>query len=280
VAIVAANKARNAVLVDIGPVLWENRLAQSYLLSADKTRQQTNRDAVAELIAALDRTVGNSTKSSSGFQARYGVPLDVVLDFFKSFRGHPQDPYWGEGRAAVAPIAEAFRDAKGAESWGVVFVTGSGPEVDLGLGVRVAQSIRNKMVMDDDLIVLRNRRVSTPQDLVAALSEDDRAAITSRLDLAMLPPEKKALAQIEHPILMIYALTTVTPDPPDGLQPVDIGPDSPLIAVAVAFPRLDLDQALRAARNAKRYLVNTVWLRNAMGLTDDGDDLDDEEDEV
>lgn len=280
VPILAANKARNAALVDIGPVLWENRLAESYLLSADPKRQQANRDAVTQLIDVLVSSDIENATSSGGLHAWYGVPLETIIDFFRGFRGHPKDHYWGEGRTAVVPIAEAFRDAKGSEEWGVVFIKGSSPHVaTLAPAVSVKLSVRNRMGLDGDLIVLRNRRVATPTDLMASLSSGDRGALGARQEVDGPSEQARALGKITHPILMVYALTTDKPQPPDGLLPVFVEAEKPLIAVAVAFPRLEPEEALEAARRAKRYLVNTVWLRNAMGLTDDGDDVEDEDED-
>lgn len=277
VAIVAANKARNAQHVEIGPVLWENRLAESDKLPKDSEQQELNRRAVIALHEKLSLL---RLEQVSGLQVWREVPIDVVLDFFRSFRGAASDPYWGKGSASVVPIAESFPDVRGSDRWDVVFQRGSGAAISLAPGVDIGGSVRNTMGLDKriDAIQVGNRRVATPADLLASISDEDRRAVSERDDFGTLSDQKKALAQIDHPVLMIYALVTTDPNPAPGLMQLPSDVTEPLIAVAVAFPRLDPEEALEIARRAKRYLVNAVWLRNSMGLVDDGDDVEDDED--
>lgn len=277
VAIVAANKAKNAALVNIGPVLFENTLEASYKLSSSATTQQSNREAVAKLVTALESSGINRDISSGKFPAWYGVPSSIVLDFFRGFRGPAQDPFWGNSSSAVVPIAEGFSTVKGSDKWDVVFVNGSGATVELGPELEVHQSVRNRMGVEDDVIYLGNRRVSTATDLTSALSGGARAELNAQTSSAALSTEKRALAHIDHPILLVYALTTDDPAPLAGRAPVAVEAGAPLITVAIAFPKLDATEALVAAANAKTYMVNTVWLRNSMDLLDPGDDVDTDE---
>jgi hypothetical protein len=51
--IVAANKGRDTQVVEIGPTVWENKLAESYDLTGDAEVDQANQAAVEALIARL-----------------------------------------------------------------------------------------------------------------------------------------------------------------------------------------------------------------------------------
>ena len=63
--IVAANKGRDTEKIEIGPIVWENRLAESYDLTGDVSIDQENQTAVEDLISKLGAT--KSIESSGGF---------------------------------------------------------------------------------------------------------------------------------------------------------------------------------------------------------------------
>ena len=84
------------------------------------------------------------------------------------------------------------------------------------------------------------------------------------------------LQKLTHPMLLVYALTTAA-DKTTGEQPKVSAPASdPLIAVVLAFPAIDVEEAaeLIKARRVQKFWVNTVWWNNMRGYLDDGDDLD------
>jgi hypothetical protein len=136
VAIVAANKSRKAKEVLVGPVVFEDRLMENYCMSSNLKTQNENREAVSDLIQAASSS--RFEPSHVDYSAWRNVPQGVIVDFFKRYRGHPKDEFWGTGIRGVAPIAEDFDNVKGADSWDVVLVgSGTGrPEVDLGVSAQ------------------------------------------------------------------------------------------------------------------------------------------------
>jgi hypothetical protein len=277
VAIVAANKSRNAEEIMVGPVVFEDQLVENYRMSSAPKIQQMNREAVSDLILAASNS--RSEKTRVGWIAWRGVPQEDVIDFFKRYRGHPKDEFWGTGIKGIAPIAEDFNNVKGGDIWDVVLVgSGRGQKVDLGHGCRVPQSIRNKLsLVDGDVILASNRRIATQDDAFNSLTMSDWQAIQDR----QVPINEKgqpysnqrlATAQIKHPILMVYALTI---EPGKAIDTLSLEPEIPLISVCIAYPKMSDEEFSKAAKKAKTYLVNTVWIRNSSGYIDEGDDYED-----
>lgn len=279
VAIVAANKGRNSEVLEIGPIVWENKLAESYDLSADYGTDLANQAAAQKLVASLGGY--QEVTTSGGFAAWNNVPLDVVLEFFSEFQGDPGSQWFGRGRDRTLPITDAFRLAPGNDRWRVVLVsTGeSAPQHEFTPQYSVGMSRRNKMgkSLSDGHIRLDRRRVSTGSDLIGSLMEPERDAMMAepRYTTAGKPmsPQARTLAWIEHPVLMIYAVTADDPKTPDDsdLQQVDKGLKR--IAVAVAFPKMTQENIKAAAKGSKVYRVNQVYWRAYNGFVEDeGDD--------
>lgn len=273
--IVAANKARHTEVVDVGPVVFEKKLVEAYLLSDDVGIRKANQDAVSELISSLG---GKETvaKSSGNYDVWHGVPLDTVLDFFRRFRGHPDALWWGSSREGTPAIADQFTTAPGNENWDVVLVgSGTGDPFDLGHGFSVKRSIRNKMghKASDRLIKVSRRRVSTPGDLVSSLAVAERREIEGESSRAT-SPQARALGRIDHPILMIYAISAPNPEQPtEDMDFARVPAGTTLVTVAIAFPSMTQEEIHVVANQGKKYRVNTVWWRNVNGyVDDDGDD--------
>lgn len=279
--IVAANKARHTEVVDVGPVAFERRLVEAHLLSDETGIQEANQEAVTELIAALG---GKETvaRSSGGYDVWHGVPLDTVLDFFRRFRGHPNDIWWGRSREGTPPIADQFATAPGKENWDVVLVgSGTGDPLDLGHGFSVKRSVRNKMghKKSDHLIKVSRRRVSSAGDLVASLTSADRKEIEKPSSRAT-SSQARALGQIDHPILMIYAIAAPAPEQPEDMDFAPVPSGTTLVTAAIAFPSMTQEQIDVVVNEGKRYRVNMVWWRNVNGYVDDeGDDVPEAEGE-
>ncbi|GAB3614708.1 Z1 domain-containing protein [Humibacter ginsengisoli] len=284
--IVAANKGRNTEFVEVGPVVWQNRLAESYDLTADEEVDDSNQLAVETLVAQLGSV--NAIETSGGFRAWRDVPLDSVLDFFRAFQGDPGNQLlFARGRDGTAPIMEASRLAPGSDHWDVVLVSGSGSSHSFSPDSFVTMSRRNKMgrSRNDRHIRLDRRRVSTATDLAGALIRSERDSMEAEPLVAAsgkpMSSQARTLAWITHPILMIYVVTADDPKDPDDsdLEKVEAGLTR--IAVAVAFPRMTQDQIENATRGAHTYQVNQVYWRAYNGFVDDeGDDEVDDEDEA
>lgn len=279
--IVAANKGRDTTLVEIGPTVWQNRLAESYDLTGDSAIDLDNRAAVEALIAAMGPRPALAT--SGGFSAWRSVPLDVVLEFFRGFQGDRMSQWFGRRADGTLPITDSFRSAPGSHHWDMVLVSsGEGGDHSLGAGLTVSKSLRNKMgrSLADGHIRLDRRRVSSGTDVVRSLTADDRAAMEAipsfTTDGKPMSSQARTLAWIDHPILMIYAVTADNPNPPVDSSLEAVEPGLTRIAVAIAFPKMTQEQIQDAARGLKTYHVNQVFWRAYNGyVEDDGDDGDD-----
>lgn len=276
VAIVAANKGRDTEVVEIGPIVWQNRLAESYDLTGKVSVEEQNQKAVETLVAELGASA--SVKTSGGFDSWSNVPLDVILNFFGTFQGDRESQWFGPDSAL--PITDAFKFTPGSDRWTVVLVSSRGGGAPHQFGdISVNMSRRNKMGRNrsDGHIRLDRRRVSSGTDVAGSLTESEREAMEAKPLLTAsgkpMTPQARTLAWIDHPILMIYAVTADDPkDPEDSdLEKVEAGLTR--IAVAIAFPRMTHEQIEHAERDSKTYRVNQVFWRAYNGFVDDeGDD--------
>jgi hypothetical protein len=283
--IVAANKGRDTEFLEIGPIVWQNRLAEAYDLSGDADVDQANQAAVEALIARLG--TANSVKTSGGFDAWCDVPLDQVLEFFTRFQGDRGSQWFGRAADGSLRITDSLRVAPGSDRWEVVLVSTAGGGAPHGFGVdfSVSMSRRNKMgrSRSDGHIRLDRRRVTSGTDLVGALIPSARAAMEAKprftTDGKLMSSQAWTLSWIDHPILMIYAVTADDPRTPDdsNLETVETGLTR--IAVAIAFPKMTQEEIEDAARGSRTYQVNQVYWRAYNGYVEDpGDDEADEND--
>ncbi len=276
VAIVAANKGRDTEVVEIGPIVWQNRLAESYDLTGKASVEEQNQKAVETLVAELEASA--TVKTSGGFDSWSNVPLDVILNFFGTFQGDRESQWFGPDSALS--ITDAFKFTPGNNRWAVVLVSSSGGGARHQLGdISVNMSRRNKMGRNrsNGHIRLDRRRVSSGTDVAGSLTASEREAMDARPLLTAsgkpMTPQARTLAWIDHPILMIYVVTADdTKDPEDSdLEKVEAGLTR--IAVAIAFPKMAHEQIEHAERHSKSYRVNQVFWRAYNGFVDDeGDD--------
>ena len=283
--IVAANKGRDTEIVDIGPIVWENRLAESYDLTGHADVEQANQAAVEALIARLG--INRAIKTNGGFDAWSDVPLDTVLDFFGVFQGDRGSQWFGRGADGALAITDAFKAAPGSDRWSVVLVSssGGGSPHDFGTDFTVGMSRRNKMgrSRSDGHIRLDRRRVSSGTDVAGSLTKSERHAMDAEPRFTTggkpMSPQARTLAWIDHPILMIYAVTADEPKTPDDFDLAQVEAGLTRIAVAIAFPKMTQEEIEEAKRDSKTYQVNQVYWRAYNGLVEDeGDDEVDEDD--
>lgn len=278
VAIVAANKGRDTEVVEIGPIVWENRLAESYDLTGEADVEQQNQAAVEALIARLGYT--ESVETSGGFSAWTNVPLDVVLDFFGTFQGDRDSQWFGPGADGALPITDAFKVTPGNERWTVALISSSGGGAQHQFGaISVGMSRRNKMgrSRSDGHIRLDRRRVASGTDVAGSLPKSEREAMDAEPRFTVsgkrMTSQAQTLAAIDHPILMIYAVTADEPKDPEDLDLERVEAGLSRIAVAIAFPKMTQDEIEDATRDSKTYRVNQVFWRAYNGFVDDdGDD--------
>ncbi|PTT62741.1 Z1 domain-containing protein [Arthrobacter sp. HMWF013] len=284
--IVAANKGRDTQVINIGPTVWQNKLAESYDLTGEAEVEQANQAAVETLIARLGPA--KSVKTSDDFDSWQNVPLDAVQDFFRTFQGDRRSQTFGRGADGTLPITDAFKIAPGSDRWSVVLVkSGKGQPHWFGEDFKVSMSVRNKMGRSrlDGHIRLDRRRVSSAGDLIGSLLTSEREAMEAEprftADGRLMSSQARTLFSIDHPILMIYAVTAVDPDPhKDTSDLTEVETGLTRIAVAIAFPKMTQEQIEDATRESKTYQVNQVYWRAYNGFVEDEGDDEVDEDEA
>lgn len=276
--IVAANKGRDTELVELGPTVWENRLAESYDLSGDDTVNDDNQIAVERFINQLGPD--SWVETSGGFKSWHHISLESIVDFFRGFQGDRQSQWFGRGTNGLPPIADSFQLAPGCNDWSVVLVSSGEAGVHhFGEDFAVNMSRRNNMGRStlDGHIHLDRGRVSTGTDVIASLLRSERDALLNDPPVApsgkKLSPQASVLAWIRHPILMIYVVTADSPKSPQEPHLAAVEPGLKRVAVTIAFPKMTQSQIVHAAHDAKTYQVNQVFWRAYNGYVEDfGDD--------
>ena len=280
--IVAANKSKAAESLYVGPILWENCLKESWQLHAEGIERQSNFEAVNKLLSALGKEPQpKGVLLDNGYYLWSGVPLELVERFFLQFRGHEKSELFGSPKAGQVPqIVSALTEIKGSDYWDVCFISGKGEEFEFPEGLRVATSVRNSLTKESggNLLKFGNRRVATATNLSDSFSVEEKMALEAfQPEVSELhngASRRRALAFITRPRLLVY---TVTVEDLQTSELTGVSIKDPLVAVAVAFPKLDPEEAVRLAEKAKKYMVNSVWL-SAYQAQFEGDDsfVDDE----
>ena len=274
--IVAANKSKAAEDMHVGPILWENCFKESWQLHAGGIERQSNFDAADKLLVALgDNSECKGSLLDNNYYLWRGVPLELVERFFLQFRGHERSELFGSPKPGQSPqIVSALTEIKGSDFWDVCFISGNGNKFQFPQGFEVATSVRNLLRKDPgNLLSFGNRRVATATNLSDSFSVEEKIALKTfqpaASELDTVASRRTALAFITRPRLLVY---TVTVEDKQVSESVGVSIEHPLIAVAVAFPKLDPEEAVRLAAKAKKYLVNSVWLSSYQAQFE-GDDL-------
>lgn len=250
-------------------------------MSGDDKVEEQNQDAVKTLLSELDRFT--HVKSSGKFDMWRNVSLDVIEQFFNEFRGHHGSHWFAKGPNGSLRITDSFENVPGKDAWDIVFVnSGKGPKHSFSDELSVSTSIRNKMGLGNaGNIRVDRRRVATGNDVLGALSVDDRASLKARSSSEVgdnRSAQTKALSIIEHPILMIYVLHAEDPMVPEDTDLKAVPQDLKRIAVTIAFPKMTHEQIVGASKDLKTYQVNQVYWRAYNGYVEhDGDDFYEEE---
>ncbi len=274
--IVAANKAKNASALHVGPILFENCMMESWQLPAGRAERNLNLEATTNLLKNLSNRPEIERKLlSNRYHLWSEVPVDLIQKFFLQFRGHSESGFFGTPRNTQTPqVYSALTEAKGGDFWDVCLISGKGDEYSFPTGEKVFTSIRNSLKREHgDLITFGNRRVATATNLSDSFSDEDKVAFSSAFpdlgDPNSLSSRRAALAFISRPRLLVF---TVTAKEAQTSESVEVSKTNPLIAVGVAFPKLDPEEAVILASKAREYMVNTVWL-NAYSAQFESDDV-------
>ncbi len=288
--IVAANKSRSTGQIYEGPIVWENRLIENYKVRADDAGRKICRNALDTLVDNLYSLTDTQDVSRIDSIGQYptwvGVPIDYIHRFFAEFSAPTQSELFGQGTGGTpSMVYQALSEAKGSEYWDVTFVNGGGPPKVLRHGLEVNVSLRTPETFDSrlQLVEFKNRRIATSVNLVNSLNQHqkDRFDSVSHDDHAHLSGQKRVLSLIARPKLLLYVIET-------GLFPIECRhsnatfratADDPLVTPIVAFPKLDVAEAIAAANKAKKFTGNSVYLRILYDPPDGDDDIDETDDE-
>lgn len=277
--VVAGRKRQSATLTQ-GEVLIHGNSFESYYLDSRNAVRQENFAAAAELLMSA-KQLACEELTVTGYRAWRGLPLSLLEEFFTKFRGDKRDPFFGFATGESVPqIVPYLGDSVGAEKWDVVLVKGSAEDVEIA-GMKVRSSLRNAIRQVDQTLELGNRRVATASNLAGSLSPETRAVVDANLDEDKKITESLVLESIANPMILLYMLTTDQDKSSGEMPAVKVSASDPLVAVVLAFPALDVEEAVKRLRDKRvqKFWVNTVWLRSMRGYLDDGDDIEDGDDQ-
>lgn len=267
--IVAAKKSKATKQVYEGPIVWQACLRESDRLHADSRLNDSNRQALEQLISELQmhRQKGEVAffESASGYASWENVPLSVIRDFFSRISFPVQSLNFGPSEGGKPSlIYQALSEVKKSNAWEISLINGEQEPIFFETGDSMRVSLREQMVHHelDNTLNLGNRRVSTGSNLAGALKKSR----TGHDDAISTYSQKQALAQLEHPKLLIYLLAKTSGE---KWAPTL---DAPALGLAVAFPPLSVDEAEEKSRTTKRYIGNAVYLRNLYGPSMESDD--------
>ncbi|PPH22005.1 hypothetical protein C5C99_05510 [Rathayibacter sp. AY1C4] len=277
--IVASNKGRDSKTIEIGPTVWQNRLVESHDLSGNDEIEQTNRASVQTLVDAL--AMANAVKTVGGYTSWTNVEPEHIEKFFSTFESHRFDTRFGRLDGKTPPIADALRVTPGSNRWQVVIVNGGEePSFPFGPAIPVKMSVRNNLGRHKDQkhVRLDRRRLSSANDLGRSLIQEEYDAIESQLtrtsDGPPVTSQAAFLAGIDHPLLLIYAVTAKSPALPHDPEYQSVEAGFSRTAVAIAFPKMTQSQIVSASATSRTYKVNQVYWRALHGYVEDtGDDL-------
>jgi hypothetical protein len=287
---VAANKSKSTAQIFVGKILWENKLLESYKLNSNTEISAANRKATSELVDQLVDLENNGSISRKATQGKYlswtDVPLDVVRAFVGKFRASPSSDFFSSSDG-IRPSAvfESLSEIKGSDSWTISLISGDSTySHKITNEVEIHPSIRNTIDFEDsssgENIHFLNRKVTTASNLASTLSPSELAEIISlrseTVDDSSLSHvrQNEVLAHIQNPSLMIYHVTgTNEHQNPRPERVLTVDPSTPLVAIAIAYPKLDPAEAADAASKAKKYTANSVDIRIRFGSGEDTDDV-------
>jgi hypothetical protein len=264
--VTAASKQRAGEFYD-GKVLVHGHKFESVALPPEPDSLATNRAALQTLVTeAAYATQHESTASEqAGHMIWRGVPRSAVERFFRAFRGHDSDPYFGLGNpaATVPQIAQYLGEAVNGEAWDVVLANGSGSPHAITAQIEQAASARNQLDLLDGRLYFANRRVATGSDIRNVVP---RSALRE-LQESLKEDEKLTEATIvrrglQRPAILLYSVSSK--ELPESIE-------TPIAAVVLAFPGLSPQEEARALREkaGARFVVNKVFARAHLGVTDE-----------
>jgi len=287
--IVAANRSRSTGQIYAGPIVWENRLLESFKLFRDAKKMATNRAAVANFIEQIVQSEQTGDIRKKETQGRYvtweNVPLEQVRAFVGAFIAPNTSEFFSSAvGGGPSMVYESLSEAKGSDRWNVSLISGDDPnDYEVTRGIKIYPSIRNTIDFDsaagEETLHFLNRKVSTASNLASTLGVSELAGIVASRNSETESnskagvTQKEVLACLEHPSLMIYHITGTNQNQATApARRLDITSDEPLVALAIAYPKLSPTEAIDAVSRAKKFTANSVYLRILYGDIDETDD--------
>lgn len=277
--IVAANKSRATGVLFEGPMLLENKLRQTLRLDSDLHIREVNYRATTRLLEAMRGASGTKIlESKSKHRLWSDVPLEMLKDFFIDFHGHPSCEVFGPPtKGQPAMILNAIEEAKNSELWDVCLIDGSGNPHRYPSNDVVRTSIRNSLqVRTEDLYQLESPAAagSSLEDSLSRVEFESLILANPGSQIGEKIKNPVVLSHLKRPRLLIFTLSVNAPSVSRLAE--EVSADKPLVAVAVAFPKLDPEEAVVAASRSKKYQVNSVWLQNYSAQFEADEQYDDE----
>jgi hypothetical protein len=268
--ITARNKMRHSSEITTVLSVSSEGLETARLLH-DPDAIQANFRAARQLLSVVDTQVNRDPNNTNPLWR--SVPKHVVVDFLRSFSGHPLNVTFQP--QDLADFIEQSTDGKLAR-WDVVVPQGSGEPHELLPTLKVALQKRKLSISEEQRSILVNEqrmRVGSRGVEKEGMSPDQIASAEKNfwasLDSVGIKnvPDWAYRAERQRPLLLIHFLQGSVKDAP---YPVPI--DSALTALGLSFP------ALAEGSRRVKYRINLVEIRNMLSASEEGgDDLDDEE---
>jgi len=241
------------------------KLIETTRIRSEREQLERNRQA-GQALAAATCALGLAPQYPSRGTLFSGVPVDVVQDFLRSFRGDPADPLTDPRLMADYIDGRATTELK---EWDVLFA--SSQKVDAAASELAGIHMRafDRSVGEPDLrqgvlvISGTSRRVGSPGDERVGLTKGqvDAAARSFREERIRdgkpvpetLPPRIFCEIRGRRPLIILRFV--------DPILPIDFKAKSPglVLAWSICFPPSDVEGG------TVEYVVNTIGMREMFG---------------
>jgi hypothetical protein len=239
---------------------FSGSISETIIFDPRTSTMKENFETTEELIRQLDAASG--LRESHQPHSWSGVKGEVIRDFLREFRTHPQATK-AQSTVMAKYIDARIRDqAPELTDWTVLLKDGPMESIDIA-GHEVGRTVRSYFPDDrksSDVYAIR--RLLSPSDEMADLDPEERdralrrttemfdqGIIKSKSNTAPTQPNGRAIRQTRPPqrgLLILYVL--------DERQGEGVEPGTPFIGLAVSFPVSEGSGA-----GAMDYVVNSVY---------------------
>lgn len=307
--VTAANKQRAGVKHDApGVYSYRGKAFETHTVPSDHERTEENRRSVITLLTKLSKEVSPEKHPTSRNLYWRSVPHEYVADFLSNFKLNKNLPTSKVfGIEGVLP--HGITTIGGDQGWTVGLMSGRGSssvkflcDSNLPFATDVRASYRNNVELSDDQrdLKLSRRRLATASNIVASLSEQERAdALAARRDLDTendsgpsdgLSQSEVLRHGLKQPMLLIYTVSTDPKLHADSNEPLPFETEQgrsrlkelgEVPALVMATPGLSKQETIEdfeseGTKYGVKYVVNSVYARLELGLGDWDDEDEDE----